>query len=532
MPLLLDLPIELLDRIVEETIPEDFEAVALSCKLLYSVSTHFLKKYNPRRKRFRNFAFSRKVNRSKAGWDHVSNDTGFVVPDSRELLERIAAEPELVRYIRAIDLKWPEEEEEEGYSDGSNGEENERNDESPAEPDERVPLSDTLKQLVYTYPLLQEFDQDLEDWIHAIELATHPADEDEAEVYAECLLLTMLSNLQKISLPRIWGHKMDPEDSRDSPGVKALEPILKYLVHRANNPEQFPDSPLSKLKIVNLTTGIGYEEKYALTAFTSFLAINSVSEVCLSNCIFKDDGYTGSTFQPLFNSYSHNLRKLELMASVAGPSELSELLLRIPNLQIFHFAHETKWHGCGHDWNVGAFFATVQEHCAETLQELSVCIIEQYGGQGTTLYDMTRFQKLSLLDMEIRMLCGPAYNPSLRHDEEEDLPKRSSWPRLVEMLPASIKKLNLYLNDFKDEKPDCLSHIFQGFKENREANLPHLQEVTLFSPIVKQPKPPANVRRALQAVGDSGVSIVETQNRWPSWVDDFFDRHGFDGVGE
>jgi hypothetical protein len=42
---LLELPPELLDMIVEETLPEGFEGIALSCKALYEVAKRYIENH-------------------------------------------------------------------------------------------------------------------------------------------------------------------------------------------------------------------------------------------------------------------------------------------------------------------------------------------------------------------------------------------------------------------------------------------------------------------------------------------------------
>ncbi|BAE65009.1 unnamed protein product [Aspergillus oryzae RIB40] len=255
---------------------------------------------------------------------------------------------------------------------------------------------------------------------------------------------------------------------------------------------------------------MGYEERSRLTPFVPLLAINSVSEVYLGSCIFKDDGYTGYAFDPVVKCYSTNLRKLCIESSVAGPEELSQLLSRIPNLEIFEFSHETKWHGCGYNWNVGAFLDTVQNICAKTLKELSVTTLTEWCNRGATLVDMTRFQKLEVLDLGVDMLCGPAYDPSMRDlewDETESV-GNPAWPRLIDMLPASLKRFNLYLETFDEDHLKCISHLIEGLSDARTTKLPHLNNMSLFVRM-DSPKIPDMALEVLNDAKKSGFSILK-----------------------
>jgi hypothetical protein len=494
MSSLLGLPLELLCQIVEETIPADFEAIALSCKTLFAVSTPFRAQYATRRKRFRNFKFSRKLNQNLEGaknsqsaeyWDGITQETGIRIMTTRELLEHIALDHSVAQYIQSIDLRGPEDEEEE--------------EEVSTSLEAEVP--ETLKNLVLSSPFIEAFGGNPVDWIRQIRSSA---------IYADVFLLTLLPQLRKVSLHPRW-DELDPLDTHNTLTHERLWPVLKQITHQANHAEEFPNAPLSMLSVVQPSRDIGYEERSPLTPFVPFLAINSVSEVSLTSCIFYDDGYTGIKFDPLVESYSTNLRKLTLESCIAGAEELSQLLSRIPNLEIFEFSHETKWHGCGHNWNIGAFLDTVQNVCAKTLKELSVTISYQYGNIGATLVDMTRFQKLVVLELDIDMLCSAAYDSSMRHLDWDELESvdSSAWPRLIDMLPATIERLNLCLNTFSDDHLECITHLIEGLPDSRATKLPHLDALSISVRMDSGPTIPDVALESLNAAKRSGFSVLK-----------------------
>jgi hypothetical protein len=484
-PSLLDLPLELLVQIVRETIPADLEATALCCKNLFVASAPFRAEYATRRKRFRNFTFSRKVEepggveKSSSGhyWDEITRETGIRIRTTRDLLEQIALDHSVAEYIQSVDLRNEEEEEDEEVMNSLEAE-----------------VPETLRNLVVTSPFIKAVGGNPDEWIGGIQYSA---------IEADVFLLTLLSQVRKVALHPRWAE-LDPSD-------KCVWPVLELIMHRANHSEEFPAAPLSMLSVLQPSCDIGYEERSPLTPFVPFLTINSVSEVSLSSCIFKDDGYTGKPFDPLVECYSTNLRKLVLEACVAGPEELSQLLSRIPNLEIFEFSHETKWHGCGHNWNSGAFLDTVQNICAKTLKELSVTIITHWGNKGATLVDMTRFQKLAVLELDVDMLCGPPYDPSMRDVEWDEFESAGTpaWPKLIDMLPASIERFNLYLNTFNDDCLKCISRLIEGLSDARFKRLPHLDKLCLFVRMDSAPTIPDVALDALDAAKRSGFSILK-----------------------
>jgi hypothetical protein len=55
--------------------------------------------------------------------------------------------------------------------------------------------------------------------------------------------------------------------------------------------------------------------------------------------------------------------------------EVRKFLSRIPRLRSFAFNFECKWHGCGSDWDAGAFMAAVEDEVGDTLEKLSLTIV-------------------------------------------------------------------------------------------------------------------------------------------------------------
>jgi hypothetical protein len=493
MPSLLDLPLELLVQIVEETIPVDFEATALSCRTLFAASTPFRVQYATRRKRFRNFSFSRIVQRTPEGaevsdsdecWDEVTQATGNRILTTRGLLEYIALDPSVAQYIQSIDLRnhWDIEEDEEMIESL------------------HAEVPETLKSLVRTSPFIEVFSGTPEDWIEKIRLS---------EVHADVFLLTLLSQVQKLNLHSRW-DELDRLNNVRSLANQQLWPVLDMITDRANRVKEFPNAPLSMLSVVQPSRDNGYDERSPLTPYVPFLKIDSVCEATLTSCIFIDDGYTGYAFDPsVILCAGKNLRKLTLESCIAGPKELSQLLSSIPNLEIFEFSHETKWHGCGHNWNAGAFLDTVQDACGRTLKELSVTISTLYGGDlGATLVDMTWFQKLAVLELDIDMLCGPAYDPSMRDLEADELDGSPAWPKLSDMLPATIERLNLCLNTFSDNHLKCITHLVEGLPDARVKKLPRLEKLSISVRMDFSPTIPDVALESLNVAKRSGFSIL------------------------
>lgn len=88
------LPTELLEIIIQDTIPEGFEGVALTCKRLHSICLPFIPRHNELSVQFSKFVYRTSTLKSKHD-----------IWTSLDLIARIAAEPIVARYIRHADFR-------------------------------------------------------------------------------------------------------------------------------------------------------------------------------------------------------------------------------------------------------------------------------------------------------------------------------------------------------------------------------------------------------------------------------------------
>ncbi|EON96232.1 putative f-box domain protein [Phaeoacremonium minimum UCRPA7] len=526
---LLSLPTELIQRIVHETIPEDFEHVVLACKQLHVASSVFLQQYNLRRKRYRHFSLSifRIATTSRSGrdrtgvvhWDTVTEATGIKIKSVPDLLLHIAEDPVIARYIQTLNIK-----DDNYYHDPL------RKDLDDAGGTFYPHVKDNpgpLCELVRHSPYLREAGVDLEKWITRMiddEWMTKYMDSNAARDTA--LLLTLLPNVTELAPDQDWGRI--PDSHKDPELWQVLDVIVRWA-----NDKSLPSASLSRLEVVKPSVGIGYERRRGLSSSAPFLALNSVREFYAGSCIFYADGYTGFPFDPRYETYGANLEKIELVGSVARFRELGELLSRAPQLRCFHFAYETKWHGCGHNWNVGAFINAIQENVGDTLEELSITILHCYGGRGTTLDDMTGFKRLKALELDVNMLMAPAFNKFSKNEEwldEEGPPGDAAMPRLVDMLPSSIEAVRLFNQEYNEKQMECVRALFKGLQEEQSMKLPHLQLVELVSPETET-ETSVDALQTLAAVRDAGGKVVLRTNAracHPQFAVTFLERFGVD----
>ena len=151
--------------------------------------------------------------------------------------------------------------------------------------------------------------------------------------------------------------------------------------------------PLSKLVRLHPFAHAGYDERAGLQILNPFLVLPSFHEFSVVSCIAVRDGYTGIPFDWRYHALNSNLQRAELAYCCTSGSQLAEFLKHTPKLHTFKLAYQTKWHGCGHDWDVHEVFAALGEHCGNSLTDLSITIDIQYG----TLKGGVSSLKVSLL---------------------------------------------------------------------------------------------------------------------------------------
>ncbi|KAI1337697.1 hypothetical protein F5Y15DRAFT_417836 [Xylariaceae sp. FL0016] len=489
---LLDLPAELIQRIIKETIPETFETVRLVCRTLNGAASLFLKQYLERRLRFRHIVIPGETHHHRVNSDNNAAATSFTSMD--ELLWCIAQDPVIARYIQTADFK--------GHRD--------QNTDLAA-----YEVNDQVRDLVHQSPYLSEAGVDPDAWLSHMSL-TH-----DREGYIQIFLLTLLPNVTTLAPGRFWSDWF--EDKIAHPKRRVMDAIV-----RKANSASINGASLSKLENLHPWAGSGYEdERWSLTACSHFMALNSLRNLHAGSVIARDDGYTGIPFRPLYGSFSPNLETIELFSSVMGRAEIVTLLQRTRNLQHFRLAHETKWHGCGYNWDVGASIAAIQDWVGNSLEELSITIEGfDINSEGTTLTDMTGFRKLKTLEIDLCLLCGPAYNKKTARPEEDDDDPPSGEPamiRLIDVLPPTIESVSIHnLGLVMDEgQRKVLRKLIEGLDVNNCEQLPNLKSVLFVKKAA--PREPLAL---FKEVTDAGCGIISKLEASPAWSLGFKERFG------
>lgn len=101
---------------------------------------------------------------------------------------------------------------------------------------------------------------------------------------------------------------------------------------------------------------------------------------------------------------------------------------------------------------------------------------------NATCVDMTRFAKLKTLDLTILAFQGPAFDPDdgRSYDARRFNGCDPALPRLVDMLPASLKTFRLYVGQLnEDDALICLRRLFAFTSQEQAEKLPNWKEMVI-----------------------------------------------------
>jgi hypothetical protein len=266
---LLDLPVEIIDQILDLTLPSGFESFVLSCKAVYARAGAQIQRHNTLKQQWRLTTFT---NRYRDNMFHILYDI------SRNELGG--------QYIEVL-----------GFLDC----------------DEDFQLSDEAMQQIKTTILEPELlgimGVGATEWWEAI-----TADHESGGLHAIISLLSQLPNLRTLQLPSGWydswygtaGPSTDDWDSEER-FVAALDAIIQ-----ASNNDESQRRPLGKLKFILPTEDVAHDDRASFQCLEPFMRLKSLSELYATNCVACDDGYTGLPFQWRFPDTNSSLTRVEL----------------------------------------------------------------------------------------------------------------------------------------------------------------------------------------------------------------------------
>lgn len=416
MASILDLPTELLDTIIDLALWNGgFESLMLSCKAVFKSGKSQIAQYN---------ALLQK-------WEAIALNERNTV----ELLEAIDQTPIVLQLIRSLDLH--------SY------------DVYALLDDKLIARAKDLAVDLYDVSMTGH-DADgqptcLLRWSNTgEELGSIDTSDGPSPNYRLLdLLLSLCTNLRSLTLPEQWAAFVGEDD------LKAA--VL--AVARHGEPGSIEGHmPLAKLEDILLTPEPDYDvnPRLNLSSMAALLSLPGLRKASISNAIAVNDGYTGIPFKWPFDELESNITRLELPGGCIDADGVAEIVRHCPRLTNLSYDHYTKWHGCLHDWDAGAFVAAVEEHCATRLKSLSITTGCLYGEVETSVKSLTSFINLKQLQCNVRVFAAP---PSGSGERLSDIsPTSTKWaiedvPSLSSILPAQIEEADLLFDEYEGSIP-------------------------------------------------------------------------------
>jgi hypothetical protein len=501
---LLGLPSEILDELLTLSLPHSIEHFALSCKAVYARAAPQLRQHQALRQQWQRALLS-------------ASDHG----NPLRMLYEISQNALVTEYIETLDLR-----------------------QAPVEAAIDTPMDldsfrtdqnamDAIKDLVMSSTVLQNAGVDPDEWWE--KMMNEDEVDDEAEQgeeiytpYTIVMLLTLLPNLKALQLPPGWASfkPFDNPAINPSEDDKQIMSVLDVMVAQSNR----IGAPLARLESVLPFMREGYEERAGLQAIQPFMPLKSMRSLFAVSCIAVDDNYTGIPFEWRYPTMTTSLRRVELAFCCMDADGISVLLSRTPLLQVLKYSHQTKWHGCEHDWNPGAFTEAVSRHCGPSLTDFALTIDELYGEVINGASSFLSFSNLKRLEVDVRIFCGPPIESGQQRGMNAVVPEgERAWtvediPCIGSMLPTSIVQVEIN-TDFPEPDDMALEALLKNIKEQRADRLRSLETV-----VIRQ----YDAKSARDMVERAGITLViydelgedRPRSMMPSWKREFAERVG------
>ncbi|KAF2094845.1 hypothetical protein NA57DRAFT_80014 [Rhizodiscina lignyota] len=418
------LPNELLDNIIECTLPQGFESVALTCKRIHARCTPFIKRHNELRSRFRDFTY-------------YVDPRGSLVAAS-DLITLIAAEPIVARYIRTANLSVP------SIDDGG-------------AVDELFASSTYLRQAGL-------------DWKEYYATFGEDVREKRYSQHGTALLLTLLPNTEKLTIPKLWRPNA------------VTNKLLDILVDRAKQSSLL--SPASSLALVTrFDISLGQNEQVDLSWATPFLTLPRIASFHGSRCLASGDNPRSLAFRGS-RHMAETLQVANLASCCIDDVGIAELLKHTPRLKTLRYWHYTKYDSPIQDWDICKFVNVVAREAGSHLVELSVAIRELRGSIIPGKASMRGFQKLEKLEYPLELvMCNINATGAASHIATlfQRFLNGLIDPFVRDLIPTSVAQLSLK-SEGTDSHEKALNDLFRHFRPVRKPQLPALQEIDIACP--------------------------------------------------
>lgn len=493
---LLNLPAEIIDVILDLSLPSGIEGLSLVCKAIYGRAKSQIERHNALKRR----------------WKRANNRTAGRLDDTLGILDAIARNPLVAEYIETLDL-WD-------LRHISHEDDELLDCRGDKEAMERV------KRMVTSLSFLKDANVDTEAWWNTM-MKEEESRTSDVGLKGECTtvtLLGLLTNLKTLRLDTSW-HIFDPERPENELPQSGLQSIINKATQSSGSRPQ----ALSHMQTILPFLGSGYQEWAPLQRIQPLLTLGSVSEVYLSSVLAVDNGYTDHPFHWRTPTLAAQLTRIELAYSAIEADGISELLRHTPNLTVLKYSHETKWLHCGYDWNAGAFVEAIARYCGNTITELAITIDDLSGEIINGVSSLHSFQRLEYLEVDVHVFRGPPIESGQQLGYGSTLPEGvTPWnehdiPCIGSMLPESIKEVQIN-TDFPTPDERALESLLKNLRAQRLERLHQMERCIVRQYTAESARVYAERAGATLETFDLGIQQPRRRSMMPAWKRAFHER--------
>ena len=364
---LFQLPDELLVEIIRHAIPEGFENLALSCTRLYGLCAPLFTRHRELRKRF----------------DHVTcrdktidiSSSPYEFSTAYDLIDEIAADPIIARYIRSADFEV--------------GEELREYDPYPRPFDAHGLVAKLMARSSY----LKQAGLDWKPYYASLKEDRERQKWPPYSQHAMALALTLLPNVQNITLPVCWQY------------LDQTETLINTIVRIANEPQASNDSPsLARLNELHMS----HSDDFLVT--NQLIELQQLSFIAMSSCQLGKESRGLLKGEGFCKGLGQNVTSIHISDCDIEQASINQLLRRTPNLKQLKWRNGPDYMELGYTSfcpDAYKFMTTIEQQVGRSLVDLDLDVdfnVSNFEGLYPSIISMRGLQYLRRLKFPLEML--------------------------------------------------------------------------------------------------------------------------------
>ena len=437
------LPNELLENIIAYTLPEGFEALALTSKHIYTLCAPFIKHHNKLRFQFQEFFYYKTDRVVKSGLYVVVDPPAYTACSAFNLMALIAVEPVIAHYIQEADFEddslWTKKKSPEFATN--------------------FDYDGAVIELLANSFYLKEAGIDWREYWAAIEEDIYDGSYSQ---HAAAFTLTLLPNAKTFKLPRWWKP------------IPATDKLIDTVIGITRQPCLPYDKPsiaqVSGFKAFGRRTSDSSELGFDISWAIPFLALPRVQSFHGFNCVGMS-GHRSIVSKFLDSGFEPAVEVVNISHSSMDGAAIADFLSNTPRLRALTYSHMTDGVPGFERWDLCQFIMAIVNEAGAHLEALSVRIDGLNGSIIPGKISMHGFQSLQKLELPLEVVrCNITFSVSASH-----------VLLLNDIIPASVSTLYL-LSRGGNQHQKALEALFCDFAARKDDQAPALKEIYLSCP--------------------------------------------------